>query len=480
MLRPGCRWLSVVSEDGKNMNVLFILAALSSGIVLGVLATGLLMYRRSVTEKRIWQKEALGMQTVFEERLNALNRESAFVQERLNQSELERKHVSEELTTEKSKNAALETRLNEERKHTAEKLTLVENAREQLALEFQNLAHRIFEDKSRRFTDQNRANLDQLLNPFRLQLKDFEKKVEETYQKEARERFSLKQEVLRLQDLNQRIQTDAVNLTNALKGQAKTQGIWGEIILERILEQSGLKKGREYEAQGSYRDAQGRQLRPDIIVHLPENKDIVIDSKVSLTAYERYVNITQDDQRKVALRQHLASLHGHVKSLQGKHYETLPEIRSLDFVLMFIPVEGAFMLALEEDESLFRKAFEQNVMIVSPSTLLLTLRTIQNIWRYEYQNRNAMEIARQAGNLYDHFVRFVEDLEKVGTLLDRTRQSYDQAHKRLATGRGNLVRRAEVLRQLGIQNSKVLSSSIRENAHIDLQEASPASCNEDA
>jgi DNA recombination protein RmuC len=450
------------------MDLLIVFVSIGGGGIFGALLAFVLMKRRAELDILALQQQASATKLVLEERLDARVQEITSLNVRLREAELERREISQSLSAATVSNAELETRLNEERKQANEKLVLLQESREQLRLEFQNLANRIFEEKSRRFTDQSRANLDQLLTPFREQLKDFGKKVDDTYQKEARERFSLRQEVIRLQDLNQQIQTDAVNLTNALKGQSKTQGNWGEVILERVLEQSGLHKGREYEAQGSYRDMQGRQLRPDIIVHLPENKDIIIDSKVSLTAYEKYVNATDDDVKSQAIRQHLVSLHSHIKELQGKQYETLPEITSLDFVLMFIPVEGAFMLALDEDENLFRKCFEHNIMIVSPSTLLVTLRTIQNIWRYEYQNRNAMEIARQAGNLYDHFVRFVAELEKVGDHLEKARQSYDQAHKRLSTGRGNLVRRAEGLRELGIQNTKALSVSMQENAHIDL------------
>lgn len=450
------------------MDVLLNIAAACAGGGLGALLTFLLLRRRFLADKRSLQQEVQAAGAVLEERLNARDREMAALNERLREAARENREISLAASKAAVRIAELETLLNEERKQTAEKLELLDAAKQHLRLEFQNVAQRIFEDKSRRFTDQNRDNLDQLLNPFRVQLKEFEKKVDETYQKEARERFSLRQEVLRLQDLNQQIQSDAVNLTRALKGQAKTQGAWGEVVLERVLELSGLHKGREYETQGSFRDAQGRQLRPDVVVHLPEQKDVVIDSKVSLTAYERYVNAADEELRGQAVRQHLASLHGHLKDLQSKQYQMLPDLKSLDFVLMFIPVEGAFLLALEEDDLLFRKAFEQNIMIVSPSTLLVTLRTIQNIWRYEYQNRNALEIARQAGNLYDHFVRFVADLEKIGEHLDRTRHCYDQAYKRLTTGRGNLVRRAEGLRQLGISNSRELSSSTLEKAHLDL------------
>lgn len=450
------------------MDPLNILASIGGVGILVALVAAAIMWHRASADKLSLRQQASDTNMVLEERLKARGQDITALNVRLSEADLERRQTTQSLTQATVRIAELETLLTEERKQSRDKLELLQGAKEQLGLEFQNLAHRIFEDKSRRFTDQSRANLDQVLNPFREQLKDFEKKVDDTYQKEARERFSLRQEVIRLQDLNQQIQVDAVNLTNALKGQSKTQGTWGEVILERVLEQSGLHKGREYEAQGTFRDAQGRQQRPDIVVHLPDNKDIIIDSKVSLTAYEKYANATDETLKAQALRQHLASLHAHIKDLQGKRYETLPEISSLDFVLMFIPVEGAFMLALQEDDNLFRKSFEHNIMIVSPSTLLVTLRTIQNIWRYEYQNRNAMEIARQAGNLYDHFVRFVIDLEKVGDLLEKAHQSYDQAHKRLSTGRGNLVRRAEILRELGIQNTKVLSASMQENSHIDL------------
>jgi DNA recombination protein RmuC len=450
------------------MNTLNLGITAAAGMALGAALTFLFMHRRASFTVLTQEKEASATEAVLRERLDTRARELTGLTMRLSELETERRELGRSLSEATAQIAALETRLNEERKQSAEKLALLNDAREQLRLEFQNLAHRIFEDNSRVFATRNRENLDQLLTPFREHLKDFGKKVEQTYQDEARERFSLRREVIRLQELNQQIQIDAVNLTNALKGHGKTQGTWGEVILERILEQSGLRKGREYVAQGSYRDGGGRQLRPDIVVHLPGDKDIIIDSKMSLTAYERYVNAADDESKSQASRQHLASLQSHLKDLQSKQYQTLPEIRSLDFVLLFIPVEGAFALALELDDDLFRKAFEHNIMIVSPSTLLATLRTIQNIWRYEYQNRNALEIARQAGNLYDHFVRFVEDLEKVGEFLAKTRQSYDQAHKRLTTGRGNLVRRAEQMRQLGIENTKILSTAIREGAHMDM------------
>jgi DNA recombination protein RmuC len=493
------------------MRDVVILFWLAGGLVAGCVVTWLLGRARIGAAIAAVRKDATTERAVLQERLSAREQEAAALTGRLAEVQGVASQAADELTAARMRIAGLkeqvgrmpllekeiatrderlrllqadharlgatvselETRLDAERRQADEKLALLGEAKEQLRLEFQNLANRIFEDKSRRFTDQNRLHLDQVLNPFREQLQFFGQKVDDVYQKEARERFSLRQEVLRLQQLNQQISADAVNLTNALKGQVKTQGTWGEIILERVLEESGLTRGREYVAQGSFRNAEGRQLRPDVVVHLPEGKDIVIDSKVSLVAYERYVNAADAAEREQACRQHLASLRAHLKSLASKSYEDLPGIGSLDFVLMFVPVEGAFLLALEEDGELFRKAFERNIMLVSPSTLLVTLRTIQNIWRYEYQNRNALEIARRAGALYDQFVRFIEDLEKLGEHLLRSQQCYDSAHKRLATGRGNLVRRVQGLRELGVKSKKSLAATLLESAEAVPDEDEP-------
>jgi DNA recombination protein RmuC len=273
-------------------------------------------------------------------------------------------------------------------------------------------------------------------------------------------------EVQRLQELNQKIGEDAANLTKALKGDAKTQGTWGEIILERILEESGLRKGIEYDSQGGFRDTDGKLLKPDVVVHLPEEKDIIIDSKVSLVAYEKYVRTEDADERDRAVKDHLISINAHLKSLESKRYDELPGIKSLDFVLMFIPIESAFMLAIDKDSEIFRKAFDQNIMIVSPSTLLVTLRTIQSIWRYEYQNKNALEIAEKAGNLYDKFVGFVADLEKLGDQIDNAQKAYDGAHNKLISGKGNLVSRAQTLIDLGVKSRKRLPASVIQEAEL--------------
>ena len=359
-----------------------------------------------------------------------------------------------------AKLSELETRLEDERRNAAEKLVLLQEAREQLKMEFQNVANKIFEDKSQKFTEQNRENIEGVLKPMREQLLDFKKKVEDVYDKESKDRVSLLNEIIHLKTLNERISEDAVNLTNALKGQSKTRGAWGEMILERVLEESGLQKGREYEVQTMYAGEEGQRRHPDVIVHLPEGKDIVIDSKVSLTAYEKYCTAGTDEKREKRLKEHIISVRTHIKALSEKRYEELEGIRTLDFVLMFMPIEGAFWTAIESEQGLFNEAFNKNIMLVSPSTLLATLRIINNIWRYEDQNKNALIIAKKAGDLFDKFVGFVEVLDDVGQKIDKARESYQTARKRLIDGRGNLVRRTTELRQLGVKAQKELPEGL--------------------
>lgn len=362
--------------------------------------------------------------------------------------------------------SSLEMELTKEKQQTMDQVKTLAQMREQLSVEFKELANQIFDEKSRRFGQQNISSLDQLLQPLKERIKEFEKRVEETYDKEAKERFSLANEVQKLQSLNTQISEDAVNLTNALRGESKTQGIWGEVVLERVLERSGLVKGREYEVQLSMKTEQGSRNQPDVVVHLPEERDVVIDSKVSLSAYERYCSVEDNsadgnEQRKKYLRQHIQSIRNHIKDLSGKNYHNLEGVRSLDFVLMFMPVEAAFTLAVQEDNQLFQDAFDKNLIIVGPSTLLATLRTIQNIWRYENQTQNAQEIARKAGGLYDKFVGLVANLDELGDRLNKTRESYDGVVNKLSRGKGNLIRRTETLRELGANTSKLLPDKYR-------------------
>lgn len=363
--------------------------------------------------------------------------------------------------------AELKTVIDKERKQADEKIALLNDARDQLKNEFQNLAQKIFEEKSLKFTDQNRVNMDQIIGPLREQLGDFKKRVEDVYDKESRDRTALQTEIHQLKELNQRISKEALNLTRALKGDSKARGNWGEVILERVLEASGLQKGREYDVQVSLKAADGKRYQPDVIVHLPEGKEVIIDAKVSLTAYEDYYSTGEADRKNTALNAHIESLRTHIRTLAAKSYEDLEGVRSLDFVLMFIPIEAAFLAAVEKDRDLFSEAFEKNIMVVSPSTLLVTLRTIQNIWRYEYQNRYALEIAKKAGGLYDKFVGFVEGLQEVGRQLDKARDAYRITHDRLVSGRGNLVRRTQELKALGVKAGKELPAEMIEWAHSD-------------
>jgi len=372
----------------------------------------------------------------------------------------------------RNEHTALQTRLQEERRSMEEKLGLLRNAEVQLIAQFENLAGRILEEKTQKFTEQNKTQLDGLLAPFRDQLGDFRKKVDDMHIDEVKDRASLRQEIHSLRQQTQQINQEAINLTRALKGDKKVQGAWGEMILERVLEQSGLRKGIEYETQGGFRDADKRLFKPDVIIHLPEGKDIVIDSKVSLVAYERYAALDDGAEREVALGEHVQAVRNHVRSLGQKDYANLNGLRSLDFILMFMPIEAAFLLAFQHDEKLFNDAFANQIVIVTPTTLLATLRTIENIWRYERQNENAKAIAEKASTVYDKLRGFLEDLEKLGNQLGAVHKTYDDAMNKLTRGRGNLIRQAESFVELGVKASKSLPRTFLEQADLDADDAS--------
>ncbi len=384
------------------------------------------------------------------------------------EAELDRKERllqerQDQLTRLTAESAELKTALADERKQANEKIALLQDARDSLTTEFQNLAQQIFEEKSRKFSDQNRTSLSQLITPLREQLGDFKKRVEDVYDKESRDRAALFSEISHLKDLNQRISKEALNLTRALKGDSKTRGNWGEVILERVLEASGLQKGREYDLQVCLYDQHGKRFQPDAVIRLPEGKDVIVDAKVSLKDYEISYTAEEAGEKEKALKAHIDSMRNHIRGLAAKSYEALEGIRTLDFVLMFIPIEAAFLAAIEKDRELFSEAFEKNIIVVSPSTLLVTLRTIQNIWRYENQNRNAIEIARKAGALYDKFVGFVQALEEIGAQLEKARGAYQTAYDRLVNGRGNLIRRTQELKELGVKAGKELPQKFLED-----------------
>ncbi|PAU93906.1 DNA recombination protein RmuC [Aliifodinibius salipaludis] len=351
----------------------------------------------------------------------------------------------------------------------------MENLQERFKDEFENLANKILEEKSKKFTEQNKEKLDQLLKPLGEKMEEFKKKVEETHKEDIEGRSSLKQHLEHLKEMNQQMAEEAKDLTRALKGDSKTQGSWGEVILQRILEKSGLTKGREYEIQENHRSEDGRNLYPDVVVYLPDEKRLVIDSKVSLKAYEQFSSAEDEEERQRALKQHVNSLRSHVKGLSSKNYEQLYGGNSPDFVLMFVPIESAFGVALQHDSSLYYDAFDKNIVIVSPSTLLATLATIDSVWKQEYQNKNAQKIAERGGKLYDKFVLFVESLEEIGMRIRQSQESYDQAMNRLKTGRGDLIGQADKLRKLGANNSKKISSNL-----LDQEDAPDAIGNDDS
>ncbi|TDP31005.1 DNA recombination protein RmuC [Idiomarina aquatica] len=361
----------------------------------------------------------------------------------------------------------------QERRNADDKLRLLQASEERLTQQFENLANKIFEQKSQGFQQQNQQTLSATLAPFKEQLESFKRQVTQQYTDEAKERSALKSEVMSLRELNRQMAHEAEALTKALKGDTKQQGNWGELVLERILEQSGLREGHEYKTQSHHRDEDGRSFKPDVIVHLPNQKDVVIDSKVSLAAYERYFNSDDDSERERLLNDHVQSLKQHIKQLGKKNYQQLEGLRTLDYVLMFVPVEPAFLLAVDREPELIKLALDEQIMLVSPTNLLVALRTVHNIWQYEYQNRNAEKIAIEAGKLYDKFVGFIEDLEKIGGSLQTLDNRYQEAMKKLTSGRGNLVSRIEKFREMGVQTSKRIADNLLDDDSAGSKSDSP-------
>jgi DNA recombination protein RmuC len=358
----------------------------------------------------------------------------------------------------------LEAELDSERKQGLGRIESLNEAKEALTNQFKNLANEILEDKSKRFTEQNVANLDALLKPLQTKLAEFKEQVNTSYGNEARERFALKNEIERLANLNLRMSDETRSLTQALKGDSKVQGNWGELVLESILESSGLRKGEEYLVQDSHTQADGSRLQPDVVVKLPEGRSLVVDSKVSITAYSRHADASDPVVAEQELAAHIQSLRQHIQGLSGKNYSSLYGIGSVDFVLMFVPIEPAFLLALKTAPNLYQEALAKNIVLVCPSTLMATLRTVAHLWRQDHQNRNALEIAKQCGTLYDKFVGFVDDLEKLGQRLDQAQTSYHDAFNKLKSGKGNLIRTAERVRELGVKPSKNLSAPLIESS----------------
>lgn len=359
--------------------------------------------------------------------------------------------------------ARLREQLLQEGLAAEERLEMLQGARKQLGEEFNNLAQRIFEEKSQRMQQSSKETLLATLDPLKTQINDFRKRVEDVYDRETRDRVSLRHELGQLKELNQQMSADAVNLTRALKGDKKAQGNWGEVVLERVLEESGLRKGHEYDTQVSAMASDGKRRLPDVVVRLPEEKDIVIDSKVSLVDYERYVSTANEDDKRVALKAHVSAVKKHIDELSLKEYEKLEGLRSLDFVLLFIPIESAFMAAFDSEPEMFKTAYDKHIIVVSPTTLLATLRTVQTIWRYEHQNHNAEKIANQAGAIHDQFARVLESMQELGRHLEKAQDSWDKTRNRISTGRGSLVKRVQGLEKLGARTQRKLPAEMIED-----------------
>jgi len=372
-----------------------------------------------------------------------------------------------QLAAAQSEGAVLRITLDKEREAAADKLKLLQQTGEEMTLRFKQLSQEILEDKSRRFTEQNQLNIEQILKPLREKIAGFELQVKQSYELETRDRVALKEQIAQLARLNQQVSAEANNLAGALRGQARTQGAWGELVLERILELSGLEKGREYETQFATRDEAGQRYRPDVVVHLPGERDIIIDAKASLSAYARFSEAVDEAARELALAAHVASLRSHIRELGAKGYESLEGIRSLDFVLMFVPNEAAYIDAVRAAPGLYEEALTQNIGLVCPSTLLPTLRTVNNLWKVERQGRNAQRIAEEAGRLYDKFVGFEQDLSKLGNALNAAGKAYADARGKLLEGPGNVVRKIEMLKKMGAKASKQLPDALRNQALPD-------------
>ncbi|WP_434471992.1 DNA recombination protein RmuC [Aeromonas veronii] len=425
--------------------------------VLLALGLGWLIGRRAATARAQELLLAQERYQALQERFDELQDERQQGQQKLDQQQT----LLIKLTA-RLKDA--EATLRSERLAAAEKLQLQQEAEQRLSQQFENLANRIFEQNSGNFRELNQNSLELLLTPLKEQLEGFRRQVGETHAQETAQRHSLKFELERLAELNARMTEEAAALTRALKGDSKQQGNWGEVVLARILSECGLREGHEYHTQVNIEVEKGKRYQPDVIVHLPQEKDIIIDAKVSLTAYERWYNAEDELEKSVALKEHVASVRNHIRELGRKDYQQLPGVRTLDYVLMFVAVEPAFLSAMEADPSLVRYGLDNNILLVSPTNLMVALRTIENLWRYERQNQNARQIAERAGRLYEKLRLFVEEMQQMGGSLHKAQESYDKAMGRLVNGRGNLIAQVERFRELGVEVTKSLPEPLVERA----------------
>lgn len=451
-----------------DLTIIYLIVAVAAGMAIGWLACGLNGARQKAAEQEaqrdIWgelmaARQALEQNAHWREECEQLNRELR------NQLEIN--------SAQEADLREMATRLEEGRLRADEKVRQMINSEQRLAEQFENLANRIFEQSSRRVDEQNRQSLTGLLTPLREQLDGFRRQVQESFGQEARERHTLAYEIRNLQQLNTRMAEEALNLTRALKGDNKAQGNWGEMVLTRVLEASGLREGYEYQTQVSIALEGNTRMQPDVIVRLPQGKDVVVDAKMALVAYERYFNADDDQTREVALNEHIAAIRNHIRLLSRKDYQQLPGLRSLDYVLMFIPVEPAFQVAIARQPELLNEALKNNIMLVSPTTLLVALRTVANLWRYEHQSRNAQQIAERAARLYDKVRLFIDDMTAMGQSLDKARDKYHTAMNKLSQGRGNILLQADAFRELGVEVKQEINPELMDQARQKADDNSP-------
>lgn len=443
--------------DESVIYLLILLLGLGIGLIIG----RLLAKMNASKEFTAFQRE----QSRLEERINQLHQNNQQLTKDKGESQDEIKFIQREKEQLITKNTSLEEQLKNLREKLEENRTEIENLQEKFTKEFENLANKILDEKATKFTNQNKENIKNILEPLEKKIQSFEKKVTDSDEKRAGFQSALKTQLENLKQMNQQMSKETINLTKALKGDSKSQGNWGELVLERVLEKSGLEKDREYFVQQSFVQDGGRRVLPDVVIHLPDSKKMIIDSKVSLTAYEQYINEEDENLRGTHLKEHLNSLKRHIEQLSAKKYEDLYEIESPDFVLLFVPIETAFSVATNEDTSIYNRAFEKNIVIVTPSTLLATLRTIDTMWTNEKQQRNAIEIARQAGALYDKFNGLLQDLIAVGKRIDDSKKEYSNAMNKLVEGRGNLIVSVEKLKKMGAKAKKALPENILDRAN---------------
>lgn len=449
----------------------FVIIALVIGLFIGIFIGKLLISARFQTDKNVLEEKLIGLNAQLNSMRDHFLTDKASIEKQLQQSNAEKEAVRAEKESLAVQLSRKETDFENLWERNLEQKQEVEKLQEKFTKEFENLANKILDEKSNKFTEQNRENIKNILSPLQDKIQLFEKKVEDTHKESIDYHAALRQQILGLREMNEKMSTETLNLTKALKGDSKMQGNWGELVLERVLEKSGLEKDREYFVQQSHTSVDGNRVYPDVVINLPDGKKMIVDAKVTLTAYERYSNEEDETLKPIHLKEHVNAIRRHVEQLGEKNYHDLYQIESPDFVLLFIPIEPAFAIALSEDAALYNRAFEKNIVIVTPSTLLATLRTIDSMWTNQKQQENAYEIARQAGALYDKFHGLLSDLITVGKKMDDAKSGYADAMNKLIDGKGNLITSVEKLKKMGAKAKKSLPENILKRSESEDFEA---------